>query len=105
MAGGAVSWLLSHVEHSVYDFAELENGARNGVVLGAALAAGDLFYVQAPRGAWLRRLGFGRTILAQALLSAGQDPMTRSLRKNAIHGARPALSRASRWWARSPSSL
>ena len=64
--GLVISWLLAHIQNSPYDFAELENGLRNGVTLGAALAAVDLFYVQGPRGAWLRRLGFGRTILARA---------------------------------------
>jgi class 3 adenylate cyclase len=68
--GGAVglviSWLLSHIHDHPYDFAELENGLRAGLMLGAALAAVDLFYFQGPRGAWLRRLGFGRTILARA---------------------------------------
>ena len=32
------------------------------------LATLDLFYVQAPRGAWLRRLSFGRTALLRASL-------------------------------------
>ena len=68
LIGGAVglviSWLLSHIHNHPYDFAEFENGLRVGLMLGAALAAVDLFYVRGPRGAWLRRLGFGRTILA-----------------------------------------
>lgn len=70
--GGAVglviSWLLSQILNHPYDFAELENGVRNGLTVGGTLAAVDLFYVQGPRGAWLRRLGFGRTILARACL-------------------------------------
>jgi adenylate cyclase len=63
-----IGWLRSHVEGFVYDFAELENGARNGITVGALLAAVDLFYVQGPRGAWLRRLSFGRAVLIRALL-------------------------------------
>jgi adenylate cyclase len=66
--GFVISWLLSHIHNHPYDFPELENGLRVGLMLGAALAAVDLFYVQGPRGAWLRRLGFGRTILARACL-------------------------------------
>ena len=64
--GVVISWLLSHIHNHPYDFPEFENGLRNGVTLGAALAAVDLLYVQGPRGAWLRRLGFGRTLLARA---------------------------------------
>ena len=68
LIGGAVglviSWLLSHIHNHPYDFAEFENGLRVGLMLGAALAGVDLFYVRGPRGAGLRRLGFGRTILA-----------------------------------------
>jgi adenylate cyclase len=66
--GLVISWLLSHIHNDPYDFAELENGLRIGLMLGGALAAVDLFYVQGPRGAWLRRLGCGRTILARACL-------------------------------------
>jgi adenylate cyclase len=70
--GGAVglviSWLLSRIHDHPYDFAELENGVRNGLTVAGALAAVDLLYVQGPRGAWVRRLGFGRTILARACL-------------------------------------
>jgi adenylate cyclase len=64
--GFVISWLLSHIHNHPYDFAEFENALRNGATLGAALAAVDLLYVQGPRGAWLRRLGFGRTLLARA---------------------------------------
>ncbi|HLT01082.1 MAG TPA: adenylate/guanylate cyclase domain-containing protein [Geminicoccaceae bacterium] len=63
--GVVISWLLSHIHDHAYDLAELENGLRIGLMLGAALSAVDLFYVQGPRGAWLRRLGFGRAILAR----------------------------------------
>ena len=66
--GLAISWLLSEIQDHPYDFAEIENGVRNGVTVAATLVAVDLFYVQGPRGAWLRRLGFGRTILARACL-------------------------------------
>ncbi len=66
--GLVISWLLSQIQDHPYDFAELENGVRNGVTVARALVAMDLFYVQGPRGAWLRRLGFGRTILARACL-------------------------------------
>lgn len=66
--GIAISWLLSHIDAFPYDFAELENGARNGLTVAGALAAFDLFYLQGPRGAWLRRLSFGRTVLVRACL-------------------------------------
>jgi adenylate cyclase len=69
LAAVTIGWLRSHVEGFVYDFAELENGVRNGITVGALLAAFDLFYVQGPRGAWLRRLSFGRAVLIRALLS------------------------------------
>jgi class 3 adenylate cyclase len=68
VAGITIGWLLSHVEGFVYDFAEIENSARNGLTVGALVAAVDVFYVQGPRGAWLRRLSFGRTVLIRALL-------------------------------------
>jgi adenylate cyclase len=68
VVGLAISWLLSQLQNYSYDFAELENGVRNGVAVGGTLAAADLFYVQRPRGAWLRRLGFGRAILARTCL-------------------------------------
>jgi adenylate cyclase len=66
--GVGFGWLLSHIVGFTYDFAAFENGARNGVTVAAALAAFDLFYVQGARGAWLRRLGFGRTVLVSAAL-------------------------------------
>jgi adenylate cyclase len=68
LAGIVISWLLSQILDQPYDFPEFENGARNGVTVGAALAAANQLYVQGPRGAWLRRLGFGRTVLVRALL-------------------------------------
>ncbi len=68
LAAVSIGWLRSHVEGFVYDAAELENGIRNGITVGALLAAFDLFYVQGPRGAWLRRLSFGRAVLLRALL-------------------------------------
>jgi adenylate cyclase len=68
LVGITIGWLLSHVEGFAYDFAEIENSARNGLTVGALLAAVDLFYVQSPRGAWLRRLSFGRTALIRAAL-------------------------------------
>lgn len=68
VAGMGLSWLVNRVEGHAYDFAEFENGLRNGLIVAALLAATDLFYVQAPRGAWLRRLGFGRTVLIRAAL-------------------------------------
>jgi class 3 adenylate cyclase len=68
LAGIAISWLLSHVEGFVYDIAEIENGARNGLMVAGLMVAVDLFYVQGPRGAWLRRLSFGRTVLIRAVL-------------------------------------
>jgi adenylate cyclase len=68
LCGVTIGWLLSHVEGFVFDFAEIENSARNGLTVGALLAAVDLFYVQGPRGVWLRRLSFGRTALIRALL-------------------------------------
>jgi adenylate cyclase len=69
--GIVVSWLLSHINGFTYDFAELENGARNGLTVGAAMAAVDQFYLHSPRGAWLRRLGFGRTVLVSTALLTG----------------------------------
>jgi adenylate cyclase len=68
VAGIALSWLLSHIVPFVYDLAEFENGARNGMMVAGLLAAADVFYVQAPRGAWLRRLPFGRAVLIRAVL-------------------------------------
>jgi adenylate cyclase len=68
LAAVTIGWLRSHIEGFTYDFAELENGLRNGLTVGALLAAFDLFYVQGPRGAWLRRLSFGRAVLIRALL-------------------------------------
>jgi adenylate cyclase len=68
VVGVAISWLLSQIQNSPYDLAEFENGARNGLTVAGALAAVDLLYVQGPRGAWLRRLGFGQAILARACL-------------------------------------
>ena len=68
LAGVTISWLLSRVVGFTYDFAELENGARNGLMVVGLLAADDLLYVQGPRGAWLRRLSFGRTVLIHAAL-------------------------------------
>jgi adenylate cyclase len=68
LAAVTIGWLRSQVEGFVYDVAELENGVRNGITVGALLAAFDLFYVQGPRGAWLRRLSFGRAVLIRALL-------------------------------------
>jgi adenylate cyclase len=68
LVGITIGWLLSHVVGFAYDFAEIENSARNGLTVGALLAAVDLFYVQGPRGAWLRRLSFGRTALIRAAL-------------------------------------
>jgi adenylate cyclase len=68
LCGVTIGWLLSHVEGFVYDFAEIENSARNGLTVGALLAAVDVFYVQGQRGAWLRRLSFGRTVLIRAAL-------------------------------------
>jgi len=68
LAAVTIGWLRSHVEGFVYDFAELENGVRNGITVGALLAAVDLLYMQGPRGAWLRRLSFGRAVLIRALL-------------------------------------
>jgi class 3 adenylate cyclase len=66
VVGLVISWLLSRIHEQPYDFAELENGIRNGLTVAGALAATDLLYVQGPRGAWLRRLGFGRAILVRA---------------------------------------
>ena len=66
--GVTIAWVLSHVEGFVYDFAEIENAARNGLTLGALIAAVDVLYVQGPRGAWLRRMSFGRTVLIRALM-------------------------------------
>jgi adenylate cyclase len=68
LCGVTIGWLLSHVVGFAYDFAEIENSARNGLTVGALLAAVDVFYVQGPRGAWLRRLSFGRTVLIRAVL-------------------------------------
>ena len=66
--GIAISWLLSQIIGFTYDFAEFEQGARNGLTVAGALSALDLFYIQASRGAWLRRLSFGRAVLVRACL-------------------------------------
>ena len=68
LVGIILSWLLSQILDQPYDFAEFENGARNGVMVGAALAAANHLYVQGPGGAWLQRLGFGLTVLVRAML-------------------------------------
>ena len=47
--GAANAWLLSRVVPFDYDFAEFENGLRNGAMIGASLIALELFYVQEPR--------------------------------------------------------
>ena len=64
--GIAISWLLSEIIGFPYDFAQFEQGARNGLTVAGTLSALDLFYVQGSRGAWLRRLSFGRTALLRA---------------------------------------
>jgi adenylate cyclase len=66
--GIVFTWLLSHIDGFTYDFVVFENGARNGLTVAAALVTFDLFYVRGSRGVWLRRLGFGRTVLARAAL-------------------------------------
>jgi adenylate cyclase len=66
--GAANAWLLSRLVPFAYDFAEFENGLRNGALIGGALVAFDLFYVQEPRGAWLRRASFAVGILSRATL-------------------------------------
>ena len=66
--GIAVGWLLSQIHQSTFDFAEFENSARNGLTVATALIAFDLFYLHGPRGAWLRRQGFGRSVLIGAAL-------------------------------------
>ena len=66
--GIAISWLLSEIIGFPYDFAQFEQGARNGLTVAGTLSALDLFYVQGSRGAWLRRLSFGRTALLRACL-------------------------------------
>jgi adenylate cyclase len=66
--GAANAWLLSRLVPFEYDFAEFENGLRNGAMIGGALIAFDLFYVQEPRGAWLRRASFALGILDRATL-------------------------------------
>ena len=66
--GIAISWLLSQILEFRYDFAEFEQGARNGFTVAGAVATLDLFYVQGPPGAWLRRQSFGRAVLLRACL-------------------------------------
>jgi len=61
---------LSRLVPFDYDFAELENGLRNGAMIGASLIALELFYVQEPRGAWLRRASFAFGIVDRATLYA-----------------------------------
>jgi adenylate cyclase len=68
--GAANAWLLSRLVPFAYDFAEFENGLRNGATIGAALITFELFYVQEPRGAWLRRASFAFGILDRATLYA-----------------------------------
>jgi class 3 adenylate cyclase len=66
--GAANAWLLSRLVPFDYDFAEFENGLRNGAMIGASLIALELFYVQEPRGAWLRRASFAFGIVDRATL-------------------------------------
>jgi adenylate cyclase len=68
--GAANAWLLSRLVPFEYDFAEFENGLRNGAAIGASLTALELFYVREPRGAWLRRASFVFGILDRATLYA-----------------------------------
>jgi adenylate cyclase len=66
--GAANAWLLSRLVPFDYDWAEFENGLRNGALIGASLIALELFYVQEPRGAWLRRASFAFGIIDRATL-------------------------------------
>ena len=68
--GAANAWLLSRLVPFDYDFAELENGLRTGAMIGACLISLELFYVQEPRGAWLRRASFAFGIVDRATLYA-----------------------------------
>ena len=64
--GIAISW-RSADHRFTYDFAEFEQ-ARQRADGPGGLGALDLFYIQASRGAWLRRLSFGRAVLLRACL-------------------------------------
>jgi adenylate cyclase len=68
VVGIVISWLLSEIIGFPYDFAQFEQGARNGLTVAGTLSALDLFYVQGSRGAWLRRLSFGRAVLLRTCL-------------------------------------
>lgn len=68
--GAAHAWLLSHLVPFAYDWAEFENGLRNGAVIGASLVALDRFHIQEHRGAWVRRAGFAFGIIDRATLYA-----------------------------------
>src|SRR5918994_7842896 len=66
--GIIISWLLSEIIGFPYDFAQFEQGALSGLTVAGTLSALDLFYVQGSRGAWLRRLSFGRAVLLRTCL-------------------------------------
>jgi hypothetical protein len=87
--GAANAWLLSRLVPFAYDFAEFENGLRNGATIGVALIALELFYVQEPRGAWLRRASFAFGILDRATLYALIIALTLALNRlifGLLHG-------------------
>jgi adenylate cyclase len=87
--GAANAWLLSRLVPFEYDLAEFENGLRNGAMIGACLIALELFYVQEPRGAWLRRASFAFGILDRATLYAVVIIATLSLNRlifGLLHG-------------------
>ena len=87
--GAANAWLLSRLVPFAYDFAEFENGLRNGATIGVALIAFELFYVQEPRGAWLRRASFAFGILDRATLYALIIALTLALNRlifGLLHG-------------------
>lgn len=70
LVGIAFSWLLSRLIPFPYTLHEVENGVRNGALVGGSLTAFHLFYVQTRRGEWLRRRSFIGSLALRTLLYA-----------------------------------
>lgn len=68
LIGMGFAWLLSRLVPFPYDWPEIETGARNGALVGGALTAFHLFYVQGQAGAWLRRRPVVQSFLLRDLL-------------------------------------
>jgi adenylate cyclase len=68
LVGIGFSWLLSELLPFRYTWREVENGARNGMLVGGTLIAFQLFYAQTERGVWLRRRRFAHSLLLRAVI-------------------------------------